>query len=118
LTDQGGWAHSLLFESEAKVHDNTLFSRIEWVEKSAHDLGVGPSETKLFDVGAASLGYIRELGSSHGITLGLGGQGSVNLVPPPLESFYGTRRPLGGAVFLRIGLAVRGQPIMEMPGMK
>jgi len=50
--------------------------------------------------------------------LGLGGQGSVNLVPPPLESFYGTRRPLGGAVFLRIGLAVRGQPIMEMPGMK
>jgi len=118
LTDQGGWAHSLLFESEAKVHDNTLFGRIEWVEKSAHDLGVGPSETKLFDVGAASLGYIRELGSSHGITLGLGGQGSVNLVPPPLESFYGTRRPLGGAVFLRIGLAVRGQPIMEMPGMK
>jgi hypothetical protein len=97
-------SHSVLLESEAVLdRSNTVFGRMEYVQKSAHDLQLSsfPSH-RLFNVAAASVGYVRELKSGRDVTLGLGGEASVNVLPPELESTYGSRTPVGGMVFLRL----------------
>ncbi|MEP6831755.1 MAG: hypothetical protein ABJB74_00115 [Gemmatimonas sp.] len=100
--------HSFLLESELMANDkNTLFARAEHVQKSGEDLVLtGPTLRLLADqkvaVRALSLGYVRELVSRRGATLGLGGMGTFNLLPLGLEAWYGSRTPLGGLVFLRL----------------
>jgi len=47
-------------------------------------------------------GYVHEVASIPGGTIGLGGRASVNFVPSALEPFYGTRRPMGVAVYVRV----------------
>ena len=96
--------HSVLAESEVIFRiKNTLFTRAEWIQKSAHELSLTefPDE-RLFNVGAFSLGYIRELGRGRGITMGIGARGTVNVVPNDLSMAYGSRTPLGGMIFLRL----------------
>lgn len=97
-------SHSVLLETEAVIdRRNTLFGRAEYVQKTGHDLQIpGVDEEQTFDLGALSLGYIRELIRGRGITLGVGARGSVNIVPRALENAYGSRMPLGGMVFLRL----------------
>ena len=100
--------HSLLVESEAVLdRANTVFGRAEWVQKSAEDLvldtpAAGFPADRLFNVSALSLGYIRDFARWSGATLGLGGMGTVNVVPSALEPAYGSRTPLGLQVFLRL----------------
>ena len=55
-----------------------------------------------YDVGEVTLGYVRELTSVYGGSLGLGTTGTINMVPPALKDTYGTRTPLGATVFLRL----------------
>jgi hypothetical protein len=101
---ENGWSQSALVESEAVLdRRNTLFGRAEVVQKSAGDLTLTafPSD-RLFNVGALSLGYIRELGRGRGVTIGLGGSGALNLVPSALKAEYGSQTPIGGMVFLRL----------------
>jgi len=58
--------------------------------------------TQTFNVGAVSLGYIREVVPMKAATLGVGAMGTVNLVPQALQAAYGSRTPLGLFVFLRL----------------
>jgi hypothetical protein len=96
--------HSLLLESEAVLdRRNTVFGRIEQLRKGAHHLGLPSSpEDRGVDIAAISLGYVRELSRGAGMTLGLGARGTVNFVPPELQSAYGSRTPVGGMIFLRL----------------
>ena len=100
--------HSVLLESELVANrKHTLFARAEFVQKSAEDLVLtGPSlqllTNEIIDVKALSLGYVRELVSMRGATLGLGGMGTVTALPTGLEAWYGSRTPLSGMVFLRL----------------
>ena len=118
------WSSAVLLESEAILDRwNTVFGRTDLAQKSAEDL-VLPSSSftadRLFSVGNASLGYIRELGRGYGVTLGLGVQGMVSFVPSALESIYGSRAPLGGLIFLRLrSFHVRPsmQEMKSMPSM-
>jgi hypothetical protein len=107
-------SHSFLVESEAVLNrSNTLFGRAELVQKSAGDLALdqGPvfpvptpvfAEDRHFNIGQASLGYIRDLWRGRGATIGIGAAGTVNVVPSPLEGYYGSRTPVGGFLFLRL----------------
>ena len=111
-----GWSNGFLAESEAILdRRNSLFGRGEAVEKSAEDLVVdGPvtlrsgavlpgfPATQRFNVGALQLGYIRELGRLRWATIGLGAAGTLNFVPAPLEPYYGSRKPAGMFIFLRL----------------
>lgn len=116
----GQHASSLLLESEAIMGSNTVLGRLEFIQKDAEDLGVTepplsfPDE-RLFNVSAVSLGYMREIVRLGGATVGIGGTGTMNIVPSALEATYGSRTPLGGVVFLRV------RPTHErraaMPGM-
>jgi hypothetical protein len=107
-SDQVGLSQSALVESELVLdRKNTIFARSEFVQKSADDLVLtgGPggfSPDRSFDVGSVSLGYVRELGESSGVTLGLGALATVNVVPEALVLAYGSRTPIGGMVFLRL----------------
>lgn len=118
------WSNAVLIESEAILNRwNTVFGRAELAQKSAEDLVLSSSSfapDRLFSVGNVSLGYIRELGQGYGVTLGLGVQGTVNVVPSAIESVYGSRAPLGGLIFLRLrSLHVRSgmTGMTSMPGM-
>lgn len=97
-------SHSVLLETEAVLDQhNTIFGRAEYVQKTGHDLhAAGIDEEHTFDIGAMSLGFIREIARGRGMTLGIGARASVNIVPQALESAYGSRTPLGGMVFLRL----------------
>jgi hypothetical protein len=113
---QGGWSNAFLVESEAILdRHNTVFGRIEVVQKTAEDLVVdnpvvlrsgallpGFPAGKRFNVGALQLGYIREVGRTRWATFGLGAAGTLNFVPGPLEPYYGSRNPTGMFVFVRM----------------
>jgi len=81
---------------------NSFFARAEYVRKTAEDLVVpGAPPDRAYDVGALTLGYLRELGTAGRLGAALGVRGTVNFVPVSLEAAYGSRRPLGVAVYLR-----------------
>jgi hypothetical protein len=76
-----------------------VFGRVEYVQKSALDLAL-PSTTAVYDLGEVSAGYARTLGTAAGLVLAAGARGTVNVVPPALRDAYGSRLPMGAAVFL------------------
>lgn len=100
----GQTTHSALAEAEAVLDQgNTLYGRIDLVQKSAEDLALGsfPADTT-FRIAAFSLGFIREVMRSRSATVGIGLQGTLNVVPAALDDVYGSRTPVGAMVFLRV----------------
>jgi hypothetical protein len=47
-------------------------------------------------------GYMREVISIRGGSIGIGGRVAANLVPATVAPFYGTRTPSGFSLFARI----------------
>lgn len=95
---------SALFETNVEPGGrNSFFARVEYVQKTAEDLVVpGAPPDRAYDVGALTLGYLRELGAVGRLGTALGLRGTVNFVPPSLEAGYGSRRPVGIAAYLRV----------------
>jgi hypothetical protein len=100
----GRWENSVIAESNFQFdRSNTVFGRVEYVRKGGEELALAdPLADRQFDLGAFSLGYIRELAGWRGATLGLGARGSLSLVPRALSAVYGSRTPTGLALFLRL----------------
>ena len=97
--------------------------RAEVVHKSAEDLSLvgtvaGVTANDRFTVGEVSLGYIREVLQMRGATLGIGGMGTLNVVPAALTSAYGSRTPKGAVLFVRIRPSYPKTGTADMPGMK
>lgn len=120
------FTHSLTAESEAILDDdNTALARVEWVQKTAEDLVLDapPSSfpsSQVFNVGAISIGYIREILRARGATLGIGAMGTLNFVPAELENSYGARNPKGILIFARLRPfyqrdQMKSEPSMKMP---
>ncbi len=100
-----GLSNSALLESNADLDTrNSVFGRIEYVQKSARDLAVTDTfvPDRIFDIGSVSAGYVRELTELAGGSVGIGVQLSLDLVPGSLEPVYGTRSPSGVSVFFRL----------------
>ena len=97
---------------------NSVFARLERSRKTAQELALSASDpdapdgsgafdpARQFSVDAVGVGYVRELvrgvGLLRGASLGLGGEATVNRVPAALVSAYGSRSPVGFAVYLRL----------------
>ncbi len=80
------WSNSALLESSVDLDRmNTVFGRLEYVQKSPADLAVPGASSVLYDVGEVSLGYFKRLRQTAGVVLGVGARGTVNLVPPSLR---------------------------------
>jgi hypothetical protein len=122
-SDERVLSNSGLIETNLDLDSrNTIFGRVEYVQKSASDLalpvifipGMG-SEGPQFNVAVLALGYVRELLAGRAGSLGVGARGSINMVPDALRPYYGTRTPLGLGVFLRYR---PNKMHMDMSGMK
>jgi hypothetical protein len=100
---------------------STFFGRAEYVRKSAEELVITSTPpTTEYDVGALALGYLRTVGTVAGLAAGVGVRGSVNLVPSSLNAVYGSRTPVGVAIYLRLRPAAPregGIKMDAMPGM-
>lgn len=116
-SDTDRWSNSVLAESNLAFDTwNSVFARLEYVDKTALDLDLPdlPADAH-FDVGSLAIGYIREIARYPGGSLGLGGRVAMDLIPASLLAVYGSRTPTGFAVYLRF----RPRPMRSsaMPGM-
>lgn len=130
-TVPGHWEHAVIAESNLQLdRANSVFGRVEYVRKSGEELALpGALAAQEFNIGTVSLGYVREFAGFKGATLGIGGRGALNLVPSALKGVYGSRTPVGLAIFLRVRPSLlegahamdpemhRGHPAEPMPGM-
>lgn len=97
ITNGGNDLSAVLFESELALNRRwTLFARAEWKE----DDELTPT-AKIYDLGKASFGVIRDFQVAPKTVLGVGVLGSTYDIPDGLKAFYGSN-PFGGMVFLRL----------------
>lgn len=103
----GERTNSYLFESNYQFYKNTIFGRIESVQKSGHELALEHDDENDFDehdifrVGLYSVGYVRDVVKDKGIDVGIGAQATLYTNPPQLTPVYGGTKHGGWQVFLR-----------------
>ena len=97
------WSRSAALEGLVDIRGRLqLFARAEVVEKSAEELNFGAhAASATYRVGHISLGLLREMPLGRAGRAGLGARVTMNLVPDALSAAYGSRLPLGAAVYLR-----------------
>lgn len=99
------WSRSVALEGLTDLRGRLqLYTRVEVVEKSGEELVLdhdGPLHDAIFRVAQLTIGGVREVSAGRFGRVGLGARATVNAVPASLESIYGSRTPLGGAVFIR-----------------
>ncbi|MEA3187848.1 MAG: hypothetical protein QOD99_1678, partial [Chthoniobacter sp.] len=132
LRDQGNWATTLawglndeagirsnavLLETNLNLADrNSIFGRIEYVQKTGEELLVAP-ERKKFDLTEVTVGASHELTPGRPYSVALGASLIYTFKPSSLDGFYGDH-PLGLWVFFRIrpGTMDHGAMAMGEPG--
>ena len=98
-----GKTQSFLVESDYQRGRDTVYFRWEHVEKSGHELVLNnAADTRVFPVGAYTLGYVRDLSHGNGIDIGLGTQFTINNRPDTLDRYYGDDLGYAFQFFLRI----------------
>lgn len=101
---EGEFTNSYLFESDYTLGKNSIFGRVEWVQKDGHELVLeeeDPIHDDVFLVGAYSIGYVRDLVKNKGIDVGIGGMATFNTNPSSLTPYYGGTRHGGWQLFVR-----------------
>jgi hypothetical protein len=98
---------SVMLETNLELDErNAVFGRLEYVRKRAEDLAVPAVPPDVaYDVGAIAAGYSRVLARPGATRVALGVRGAVSLVPAGLETLYGSRTPVGAAVYARLGMS-------------
>jgi hypothetical protein len=101
-SERGGEAtQALLLQSSLTMRDrNVFFGRVEWPEKSGHDLAVPGDD--LFSVAKLQGGYTRYFRAWRGLAPGLGAAVSTGIVPRALAPVYGGRFNGGFSVYLTL----------------
>jgi hypothetical protein len=100
--------HSVTAETSLELGQrNTLFARAEYVQKDMEELFLPHEREQVHEVRSLAAGYVFDIVRTRPATLGLGVRGAVSFVPDGLATFYGTSRPVGGAVYARLGFARR-----------
>lgn len=100
--DNGEYTNAFLFESNFDFGENAVFGRFERVQKSGHELVLSAAdEHRIFNVGAYSVGYVRDMVKDKGIDVGLGGMLTFNQNPAALIPYYGGTNHQGFQLFLR-----------------
>jgi hypothetical protein len=98
-----GKTQSFLVETNYQRGPNTVYFRWEHVEKSGHELVLNEAaDTRVFPIGAYTLGYVRDLSHGNGIDIGLGTQFTINNRPDTLDRYYGDDLGYAFEFFLRV----------------
>jgi hypothetical protein len=104
LNDPGHTLDGYLLESTVNFHDtHTLFARGERVDKDELFPATNARAGQAFTVNKISAGYIFDLAAWQHMKFGVGGLGSVAILPGSLRSAYGDT-PLSFMVFARVKL--------------
>jgi hypothetical protein len=116
--ESSDWLHSLMLESNFQLdRSNSVFARAEYVRKPGENLVIPGGGERKFDLGTISLGYVREIAGVKRASFGAGFRGAVNFVPRSLEAEYGSRTPVGIALFIRLRPALMTEPHAMGPEM-
>jgi hypothetical protein len=103
----GESSNAFLLESNLTLDQrHTWFGRFEAVGKPGHDLDVHSGG--VFTVAKLQAGYTRYFDAWHGLQPGIGGSGSLGVVPRSLEPLYGNRVNPGLAIFVTMRPAAHG----------
>jgi len=100
---QGPATHSLLLDSEAGFKRSSVYGRLEFVQREAHDLKLDELGERVLPVTSLTIGAARRVGALPGLLLHAGAQVSLYHVVTDLATAYG-RRPFSLEVYLRLGL--------------
>lgn len=99
---KGHTEHSVLLEENFRFGKNALFSRYEFIQKSAEELEL---EDELghtaMNIHSFSLGYNRTVIKKGSIEIAAGTKATVGFPPKELKAIYGDR-PVGLQVYLQI----------------
>lgn len=99
----GNRLNAALLESAVQLQNrHTFFGRAEYAQKDEL-FETGPLTGRTFNVSKYSLGYIHEMTFPEHFKIGLGGLGSVYLLPSDLDTSYGDH-PISFMLFLRAAL--------------
>ncbi len=92
---------SLLVESNLEIGTrNAVFVRAERVEKNGEELGfLGGDLTVMYPVQSFTLGATHRVASVGPMEMAFGARGTLNMVPQELRLAYGTRQPMGMALY-------------------
>jgi hypothetical protein len=98
--------HSVTAETSVEIgRRNTLFARAEYVQKDMEELFLPHEREQIHEVRSLAAGYVLDVARARSATLGLGVRGAVNFIPDGIATFYGGSRPVGAAVYARLGFA-------------
>ncbi len=104
LNDKGDGhkEHAVLLEDNHQFGKNALYSRYEFVQKSAEELDMTDVlGHQAFNLHTFSIGYNRSLLQWTPIELAAGGQFTLNFPPGALKPYYGDL-PVGFQVYLQV----------------
>lgn len=96
-----GAQNSFIEEAEYYISGNSIYTRIENVEKTRHELGIEDREADKEFIGAYTLGYKRKIMHFAGLDLNAGLQGTIYSVPSDIQSIYG-KNPVSYQVYLSV----------------
>ena len=100
----GNTEDGFLLESLLNFHEtHTIFARAERVDKDELFPPGDPLEGKEFTVNKISLGYIYDFPKWAHLKFGIGGLGSIHIIPDGMQSAYGDA-PLAFMLFTRLKL--------------
>jgi hypothetical protein len=106
--------HSVLVETNYQRVRDTFYARLEYVEKSGHELVLDEIDhDKIFPIYNTSFGYVRDMIHGRGIDVGVGAQFSISHRPAELDRYYGSDLGYGFQFFCRLRPS-----LMQMGGMK
>jgi hypothetical protein len=98
--------HSVTAESSLEIGGrNTLFARAEYVQKDMEELFLPHVREQVHEVRSLAAGYVLDVVRARPARIGIGVRGAINFIPDSLALYYGGPRPVGAAVFARIGFA-------------
>ncbi len=116
-SDNGKTQPSVLLENSLQLSRAAIYGRYEFVQKDAEELDMHSAfpANPNFNIHALTLGTNYRLGSAKNTDLTLGVQGTLNVSPPALKSYYGSA-PTGFQVYLRINPSMMktGHDMMDM----
>ena len=94
--------HSVVYENNLQFTKQAIYSRYEFVQKSAEELDLTSTfGDKNFDIHAVTLGYNRNVAPFAPVEILLGAQGTINFPAPDLKELYGSV-PVGFEVYLQL----------------
>jgi len=105
-TDSSRHEHSLLAESDVSFNKWVVYSRLEYVQKSAEELSLEASfGEEVFAIGSITLGGSYRVWQYLKSDLRIGGQATLDVIENSLDPLYGSS-PLSAEIYLQVSPAL------------